>query len=142
VAGRTDFWQSALCWGAASLIFALVVIPSARAVYWNAVRLVPEWDWRLLTSPATYAFLYTSLMAAIVPFGAVLKCTPLLRAGDATPRVLAVLNLMHFGFALTAALFWHLLAWGSYPVLKDGQMRFVPFWPVPDWGFLRDFLYL
>jgi hypothetical protein len=139
---RKESWQTTLCWTAAALIFVFVAVPSARAVYMNVLRLVPEWDWRLLTSPATYLFFYASLMAAFVPLGAVLKCTPLLRAEEATPPVLAVLNLMHLGFALTSALVWHFLAWASYPVLKDGQMRFVPFWPVPDWGFLQDFLYL
>lgn len=139
---RTPAWQRAFCWGGNLAILLLAIGPSARAVWIHALGLSNAWEWLLLAFPATYVYAYACLAAVAYPALALLKNFPLMRAEDARKPVVLALNLLHFVLAVGAAGFWQAVAWVSYPLLKDGQLRIVPLYPWPDWSFWEEWLAL
>ncbi|MBL8174204.1 MAG: hypothetical protein JNK48_06015 [Bryobacterales bacterium] len=135
-------WQTPLAAGGALAIFLFIVVPGARAVFLHANSLWAQREWTLLTSPALYIWTGVSALAVVLPLSAALHILPLLRAEDALPRVLAAFVSSHFAMALGSAAALHAAGWASYPLLKDGQLRFIPLFPWPDWKFWSEYLRL
>lgn len=106
----------------------------------NGLRLWNEREWTFLTSPALYLWGLLSVFAVVLPLGIAAQLMPLIRAEDALPRVLTALVISRIVMSVALALLLHGGAWASYPILKDGQLRFVPLFPWPDWRFWSDYL--
>ena len=135
-------WQTPLTLGGALFIFLLIVVPGARAVYRNGSSLWTQREWTFLTSPSLYIWAGVSALAVVLPLTAVIHVLPLLRAEDARPRVLAAFIGSQIAMAALSALLLHAAGWASYPLLKDGQLRFLPLFPWPDWKFWSEYLRL
>ncbi len=135
-------WQTPLVVGGALCIALLIVAPGVRAVYLNGLALWVQREWTFLTSPALYIWAGVSVLAVVMPLTAALHVLPLLRAEDALPRVVAAFVGSHVAMALGSALALHGAGWASYPLLKDGQLRFLPLFPWPDWMFWSEYLRL
>ncbi|MBS1827584.1 MAG: hypothetical protein JST93_19875 [Acidobacteria bacterium] len=135
-------WQTPLTVGGALFVLLLVVAPGARAVYLNGASLWTQREWTFLTSPAMYIWAGVSALAVILPLTAVMHILPLMRAEDAVPRVMAAFVGSQVVMAVVSALLLHAAGWASYPLLKDGQLRFLPLFPWPDWKFWGEYLRL
>lgn len=128
--------QIALC-SFGALLMAAALLWCIVLSYVHTIRLLGDWVWIWLASPAFYLYLYSCAMACGMSAGALLRSLPFIRAEDARTPVLisALAGNSALGFGL--ALFWMTLAWGCYPLFRDRQLRFIPFWPWPDWSWLE-----
>jgi len=133
-------WQPRTILAGLAIIILIAIAPSIRAVWHNAWRLISIWEHTFWFTPSLYLYAFASMMAISMPVAAAARCLALFRADDATPKVLITMLLTSLAMALGTALFWHSVAWASYPILKDGQLRLIPLYPWPDYGFFREFL--
>ena len=128
--------------GGALFIVLLIVVPSMRAVYLNGERLWSQREWTFYTSPALYIWAGISVLAVTLPLTTAFHILPMIRAEDVIPKVLAAFVGSHIAMAAASSLLLHAAGWASYPLLKDGQLRFLPLFPWPDWRFWSEYLRL
>lgn len=133
-------WQPRIILAGLAIITLFAIAPSVRAVWRSATPLIAHWERTFWFTPALYLYAFASMMAISMPVAAAARCLVLFRAEDARPKVLLGMLAAALAMALGTVLFWQFVAWASYPVLKDGQLRLIPFYPWPDYTFFREFL--